>query len=125
MPNLSDATYAYRAYRRQALSTLFRGFESRSAADLIFQPEGAEDLSICDAANHLIEVVQVTSHGSSLTPSDVKPEQEGQMPRQTLRADWANHANTSVTSGHDARSPSSGLGGARHAQVVGTAAPRI
>ena len=59
MPNLSDATHAYRGYRRQALYTLFRVLESGNAANLIFQPEGKEDLSIFDTANNLIEVVQV------------------------------------------------------------------
>jgi hypothetical protein len=76
MSNLSDATPAYRGYRHQALYTLYRVFESRSGAHLIFQPEGKEDLSICDTANHLIEVVQVKSYGSSLTLSDFKPDKQ-------------------------------------------------
>ena len=46
MSILSDATPAYRGYRRQALYMLFRVFESGSAANLIFQPEGEEDLSV-------------------------------------------------------------------------------
>jgi hypothetical protein len=57
MSNLSDGTHAYRGYRLQALYTLFRVFETGSAANLIFQPEGEEDLSICDTANNLSEQV--------------------------------------------------------------------
>jgi len=76
MSNLSDATHAYRGYRLQALYTLFRVFETGSAANLIFQPEGEEDLSICDTANNLIEVVQVKSYGSTLTLSDFKPDKK-------------------------------------------------
>ncbi len=43
---------------------------------MIFQPEGAEDLSIYDSANNLLEVVQVKSYGSNLTLSDFKPEKK-------------------------------------------------
>jgi hypothetical protein len=76
MSNLSDATHAWRGYRRQALYTLFRVFETGSAANLIFRPEGEEDLSICDTADNLIEVVQVKSYGSNLTLSDFKPDKK-------------------------------------------------
>lgn len=72
MSNSSDATPAYRGYRRQALYALFRIFES-SHADHVFQPEGAEDLTVFDNAGNLIEVVQVKSYGSNLTLSDFKP----------------------------------------------------
>jgi hypothetical protein len=72
MSNSSDATPAYRGYRRQALYALFRIFES-SNADHVFQPEGAEDFTIFDTAGNLIEVVQVKSYGSNLTLSDFKP----------------------------------------------------
>ena len=72
MSNSSDATPAYRGYRRQALYALFRIFES-SNADHVFQPEGAEDFTIFDPAGNLIEVVQVKSYGSNLTLSDFKP----------------------------------------------------
>lgn len=74
MPNSSDATHAYRGYRRQALYALSRIFES--SADLVFQPEGEEDLSIFDSANNLIEVVQVKSYGDNLTLSDFKPDKK-------------------------------------------------
>jgi hypothetical protein len=76
MSDLSDATHAYRGYRRQALYALFRVFETGSAAHLIFQPEGEEDLSICDTANNLIDVVQVKSYASNLTLSDFKPDKK-------------------------------------------------
>jgi len=42
----SDATPAYRGYRLQALYVLWRILESNSSENLIFQPEGYEDLSI-------------------------------------------------------------------------------
>ena len=74
MSYLSDAAHAYRGYRCQALYALFRVFEAGSAAHLIFQPEGEEDLAISDTANNLIEVVQVKSYGSTLTLSDFKPD---------------------------------------------------
>src|SRR4051812_41678360 len=75
MSNTSDATPAWRGYRRQALYTLFRIFESNNA-DMVFQPEGAEDLSVYDGAKNLVEVVQVKSYGSNLTLSDFKPEKK-------------------------------------------------
>src|SRR5215213_641237 len=74
MPNSSDATHAYRGYRRQALYALSRIFES--STDLVFQPEGEEDLSIFDSANNLIEVVQVKSYGVNLTLSNFKPDKK-------------------------------------------------
>jgi hypothetical protein len=96
MSNLSDATHAYRGYRCQALYALFRVFESGSSANLIFRPEGEEDLSICDAENHLIEVVQVKSYASSLTLSDFKPDKQDSFFYRVAKLSKA-HSGLSIT----------------------------
>ena len=72
-PSRSDATPAYRGYRLQALYTLSRILEPGAAANLIFQPEGAEDLAVFDRTNHLIEAVQVKAYSTNLTLSSLSP----------------------------------------------------
>ncbi|MDY6867083.1 MAG: hypothetical protein SVT56_04140, partial [Chloroflexota bacterium] len=66
-----DATHAYRGYRLQALYVLLRVLDSD--VDLLFTPEGNEDLSISNGVNE-IEIVQVKSYNglvlSQLEPSN-------------------------------------------------------
>ncbi len=66
-----DATHAYRGYRRQALYALYRILTETN--DVIFQPEGEEDLAILDTNGHLLEVAQVKAYDSNLVLSDFKP----------------------------------------------------
>lgn len=75
MSDSSDATPAYRGYRRQALYVLYR-ILAASDGDLVFQPEGEEDLSVYEGKN-LIEIVQVKSYGNNLILSDFKPDKKG------------------------------------------------
>ncbi|MDZ8029453.1 MAG: hypothetical protein RMX97_32905 [Nostoc sp. DedQUE11] len=44
---MSDATPAYRGYRLQTLYTLASILEANERTNLIFQPEGVEDIAIC------------------------------------------------------------------------------
>jgi DNA polymerase III delta prime subunit len=69
----ADATPAYRGYRLQALYTLSRLLESNDSANLIFQPEGEEDLAIFDTNNNLLEVIQVKAYDENLSLSSLKP----------------------------------------------------
>lgn len=73
MPNSSgsDATPAYRGYRLQALYTLSRVLEP--SLDLVFQPEGAEDLAILDVNDSFVEVIQVKAYSRNLTLSSLSP----------------------------------------------------
>lgn len=61
MPNRArdDATPTYRGYRRQTLYTLSRILGFTVDAQRIYQPEGIEDLAVFDAADRLVEIVQV------------------------------------------------------------------
>jgi hypothetical protein len=69
----SDATPAYRGYRLQILYTLFRILDQEDNANLVFQPEGHEDLSIQDDKGNLLEVIQVKArYSSNLTLSSFK-----------------------------------------------------
>lgn len=70
---MSDATPAYRGYRLQTLYTLGRILESDESSDLVFHPEGAEDFSIWENDERLIEVVQVKAYSSNLTLSSLSP----------------------------------------------------
>ncbi len=69
----SDATPAYRGYRLQALYTLSRILEPHESSNLIFQPEGEEDLAIFDATDCLIEVIQVKAYSTNLILSSLSP----------------------------------------------------
>jgi hypothetical protein len=73
-PSRSDATPAYRGYRLQALYTLSRILEPHTPPNLVFQPEGAEDLAVFDETNRLIEAVQVKAYGTNLTLSSLSPQ---------------------------------------------------
>ena len=73
---MSDATPAYRGYRLQALYTLLRILEPKERTDLVFQPEGAEDLAVWDTNEHLLEAIQVKAHGANLTLSKLSPEKD-------------------------------------------------
>ena len=64
---MSDATPAYRGYRLQTLYALSRILGSTEGSDLVFQPEGLEDLDILGADNRLIETIQVKAYGSNLS----------------------------------------------------------
>jgi len=72
----SDATPAYRGYRLQALYTLARIIELSNNVNLVFQPEGEEDLAIRDVNHNLLEVIQVKAYGSNLTLSSLSPNKE-------------------------------------------------
>ena len=65
----TDATPTYRGFRLQALYILHRILLS-TGEELIFQPEGNEDLDVFDANEELIEVIQVKSY-ESLVLSDL------------------------------------------------------
>lgn len=75
MMSRSDATPAYRGYRLQALYTLFRILESVDTEELVFQPEGEEDLAIFLGHDQLIEVIQVKAYSSDLVLSSLSPNQ--------------------------------------------------
>lgn len=72
-----DATPAYKGYRRQALYTLARVLAPHDGLDLIFHPEGIEDLAILDSHERPIEIVQVKSHTDSLAVSTFSPDKPG------------------------------------------------
>src|SRR5688572_17550438 len=74
MSSQSDATASYRGYRRQILYTLYRILESGDDTNLVFQPEGQEDLAIFDNENQLLEIVQVKDYSSDLTLSSFSPD---------------------------------------------------
>lgn len=65
----SDATPAYRGYRRQALYTLWRILQPNEE-DLTFQLESIEDLAVL-CGDKLVEAVQVKSLGAAVTLSDL------------------------------------------------------
>ena len=70
----TGATAAYRGYRRQALYVLSRVLRPNQA-DLVFQPEGIEDLAIYDG-NRLLEICQVKAVGEPLALSHFQPSRE-------------------------------------------------
>lgn len=70
---MSDATPAYRGYRLQTLYTLARILEPHESADLVFQPEGAEDLAVWETSGTLREFVQVKAYSGNLTLSSFSP----------------------------------------------------
>lgn len=74
MPLRSDATHTYRGYRQQALYILWRILND-VGDDLVFQPEGVEDLAVFDSTGEtLIEVTQVKDHSTNLTLSTFAPD---------------------------------------------------
>ena len=66
---VSDATPAYRGYRRQLLYALSR-LLNPATSHLTFQPEGIEDLAVYDGET-LVEFAQVKDHGADLTVSSL------------------------------------------------------
>src|SRR6476469_7540629 len=74
MTDIADATPAYRGYRLQALYVLYRILTSDSSRELVFHPEGKEDLSILDSHGTLLEICQVKAYSSNLILSDFKPD---------------------------------------------------
>jgi hypothetical protein len=70
MPSL-DATPAYKGFRLQALYALFRILDDKE--NLVFEPEGKEDLSILDSNSNLKEVIQVKAYSKTLSMSSLKP----------------------------------------------------
>lgn len=71
---MSDATPAYRGYRLQTLYTLARILEPDESTNLVFQPEGAEDLAVWDINDRLLEAVQAKAYSANLTLSLLSPE---------------------------------------------------
>src|SRR5690349_13539472 len=74
---MSDATPAYRGYRRQALYALSRILGQNNTTDHIFHPEGSEDLSIYGSDHSLLEVIQVKDYTSPLQLSNFKVDKPG------------------------------------------------
>lgn len=70
----SDASASYRGYRLQTLYTLRRMLDVSDNENLIFQPEGKEDLAVYDTDHNLIEVVQVKALGAELFISSFSPQ---------------------------------------------------
>jgi len=80
-----DASASYRGYRKQALYALWRIFTDSDASH-IYRPEGAEDLAVYDAAQALIEVVQVKAYSGPLSLAAFKPgSSRGFFARMVLR----------------------------------------
>lgn len=73
---MSDATPAYRGYRLQTLYTLSSILEANERTNLIFQPEGVEDIAIWDTNEHLLETVQVKAYGANLSLSLLSPDKD-------------------------------------------------
>ena len=71
----SGAKAALQGYRRQALYTLARVLHG--GPDLVFQPEGSEDLAVYGPDGTLVEAVQVKSYAEPLVLSDFGPRKEG------------------------------------------------
>lgn len=69
----SGAEAAYRGYRLQALYVLYRILISENASQLVFQPEGREDLTIFDHTGVLLEDIQVKALQDNLTISTFDP----------------------------------------------------
>ena len=69
----SGASASYRGYRLQTLYILRRMLDVSDNENLIFQPEGKEDLAVYDTDHNLIEVVQVKALGSELSLSSFSP----------------------------------------------------
>ncbi|WP_139489398.1 hypothetical protein [Brevibacillus dissolubilis] len=70
----TDATHAYRGYRLQALYTLYRILKVPVGSQLVFQPEGNEDLTIYDEALKSQEVIQIKAYSTPLTLSNFEPQ---------------------------------------------------
>jgi hypothetical protein len=81
-----DATPAYRGYRRQALYTLSRILAPHAGPDLIFHPEGMEDLAILDNEERPIEIVQIKDYSTPLAVSTFSPEKSGSFFERTASA---------------------------------------
>ena len=78
----AGAPAAYRGYRLQALYTIKR-ILTQGSDDLIFHPEGKEDLDILDANGHLLEAIQVKSY-NSLSLSDLEPAKKDSFFRRVI-----------------------------------------
>jgi len=76
MSSNSDATPAYRGYRLQSLYALNRILNQQTDDNLIFQPEGKEDLAVFDSKNNLLEIVQVKERTQNLRLSSFEPEKK-------------------------------------------------
>jgi hypothetical protein len=72
----TDATPAYRGYRLQALYTLARVLERVDGGNLIYQPEGREDLAVFSAEQVLLEIIQVKQRSQNLALSSFEPEKK-------------------------------------------------
>ena len=68
-----DASATYRGFRNQALFVLYRLLTDESARELIYRPEGTEDLAVFDSQMRLVEVVQVKDYSGDLSLSHFKP----------------------------------------------------
>jgi hypothetical protein len=68
MNTTSGAESAYRGYRWQFIYTIYKILSTDSSKQLIFQPEGHEDLAIFEQHGKLLEAIQIkTSEGLKLS----------------------------------------------------------
>src|SRR4051794_31965774 len=81
----AGANAALQGYRLQAIYILARILGAEPRQDLIFQPEGLEDLAILAGTGELREVVQVKAYGDKLTLSKFEPEKESSFLRRVLK----------------------------------------
>lgn len=78
------AESAFRGFRSQTLYIVKR-IMAGCGQDIVFQPEGQEDLAVYDENGTLFEVVQVKNLNCNLTLSDLNPQREDSFLRRSLR----------------------------------------
>ena len=71
-----DPSATYRGFRSQALYVLHRLLHDQDGADLVFRPEGDEDLAVYDSCGVQIEAVQIKDFSAALALSHFKPASE-------------------------------------------------
>ena len=81
----AGAKAALHGYRLQALYSIMRVLSSNVDDALTFRPEGSEDLEILDAANRIIEAIQVKARADNLTLSSLEPEKGDSFFQRALR----------------------------------------
>ena len=80
----SGATAAFRGYRLQTLYILSRLIDVEDQ-DLLFRPEGKEDLDIYTSDGQLLETVQVKAYSENLTLSNLTSESNDSFFDRSLR----------------------------------------
>ena len=77
MSDHSDASATLRGFRNQFLYVLHRVLTDDESDKQIYRPEEAEDLSVYDASQTLIEASQVKDYSTPLRLSALKPRKKG------------------------------------------------